>query len=296
MGMREQESAVAELLSGTAAPAGGEPAPSGRAQRAAAAAEPDDDIDPENPDADPDPAPAGGEADEDKPAPEPGAEDPDAEAPFTLKELAAKLEVPAKSLYELAIPLADGKTASIGELKDAYIGALETKTELERVTTHWEARENEIMVARRQLGQVAAMMGERLPANAGQMIAELDEQTQARERAALLQAIPEWANPAAVQADVTAMLAFVKEYGFNRLEFGAMVDHRLIKMVRDFAKIRAKGRELAAKPRPEPVQLAAPGSRAVSGKAASLRAAITRAKAPGAKPADKLAAINQLLG
>lgn len=60
------------------------------------------------------------------------------------------------------------------------------------------------------------------------------------EKAKTLEAIPEWADPAAYQKDADVMGSLLADYGFGQEEVANVYDHRLTKLVRDFVMLKAE--------------------------------------------------------
>ena len=221
----------------------------------------------------------------------------ESEQPYTLKELAAKLEVPTKALYDLDIPLGDGQHATLGEIKTGYIAGRAALAEVEQVRSDWEDRERELMVERHRVGQIVQALGQNIPPAALQVLAEREQEAAARERAAVLRAIPTWAKPEVYEADAAVMLDFLKTYGFGKRDLDAVGDHKLVKLLYDSSKVWAKAKQLRAAPSTRNTARAGqntPAPRAAPA-LAGLRATIERAKSPQATRSDKLAGISALI-
>lgn len=230
-----------------------------------------------------------------------GAEDGDLEAerqagqekPLSLKELAAELGVDAKAIYEVEIPLGEGKKMSLGELKDLAKQAEEHRGALEKLQAVETDRSNEIMLARRELSTMMQALGENIDPVTVRAVQEMNAKTLQRERTLMMRAIPEWSDPLVIAADRKIMVDFLAQYGFNEMELGQVADHRLIKLLRDTAKGHAAAsaaKQQASKPPKH--NAPSPATRTAGD---SLRTLIQRAKAPGSRPADKAAAIGALL-
>lgn len=182
--------------------------------------------------------------------------------PRTLKALAelAKLEV--SDLYELEIPLEAangdkvGKTVTLGQLKDAQAKQADLET---RTVAFEEAKtktENELLRARQQLQEIVAQ----LPKGAvkPELIAKMNAETEAyraAETERLAEAIPEWDDNGKRAADRAVILEHLGEYGYGPQAFDGLIDHRMVKYVRDSAlrwrrmnEALAKVKEVKPKP------------------------------------------------
>ncbi len=101
----------------------------------------------------------------------------------------------------------------------------------------------------------------------------------------LMGALPAWKNQDTAKKELGRMHKVAAAYGISATELDVLAqDHRLVRLLRDVAM-----RE-GTKPKKLPPQ---PGGRHTPNKPDD---AIRRAQAPGASKADKLAAINKLIG
>jgi len=239
---------------------------------------------------------SGHESGGDHSAPGSGSDSEADDAPYTLKELAAKLEVPAKALYDLVIPLGDGESATLGEIKDMAKAGQAAQAELADLQDGLTDRENELLRGRIELAEIAQAMGPNLPPAARQALAQRRAAHMEQQQAAMLRAIPQWANEKVYAADSAVMLDFVKQYGFNARDMESIGDHKLVKLIYDVSKSWAKARALKLGQTPTDArQITAPGAKRTQSLAGSLRATIDRASKPGATKADRLAGIDALL-
>lgn len=93
------------------------------------------------------------------------------------------------------------------------------------------------------------------------------QQTQAAtieaERAKLLEAFPEWRDPAKFQAARTELVSYARQTGFSEAELAGIADHRYLKVLHDasrFAALQAKSPSVLKQVRAAPV-MASPGAR-----------------------------------
>jgi len=215
------------------------------------------------------------------------------EKPLTLKELAKELGVDAKSLYEVEIPIGDGKKLSLGELKDLAKQSDDHRTALEQLRGVETDRSNEVMLARRELATMMQALGDQVDPMAVHAVQEMNSKHLQRETTLMMAAIPEWRDPVHRAADKKEMVDFVGKYGFTESELGQVTDHRLVKLLRDMAKGHAAASAAKQQAQKPPKHNApSPASKSPSD---NLRTLLQRAKAPGSRPSDKAAAIGALL-
>lgn len=162
--------------------------------------------------------------------------------PRTLKALAelAKLEV--SDLYELEIPLeaangeSEGKTVTLGQLKDSMAKQGDLETETAAFEERRTKSENELLRARQQLQEIVASLpqGSIKPEVIARMNAETEQYRKA-ETERLAEAIPEWDDDARRESDRAMILEHMGEYGYSAPAFDGIIDHRMVKYVRDNA-------------------------------------------------------------
>jgi len=167
---------------------------------------------------------------------EPTAETPP--ATLTVKQIAERLETTPKALYESLQIDIGGKSISLSEVKDRgkdLFGAEQTLTDSDAYRL---AAENDIL----RSNQALTLRAEKLGGNVTE--AELAESqqlhneyvTSERERALL--AIPGWSNPTVQQAEVKLVSDMLTEFGFSPHEISNKLDHRDIKIYREYAVLK----------------------------------------------------------
>lgn len=161
---------------------------------------------------------------------EPERELEEPEASGSPDEPVAEEEPESSIDYELEIPMPDGRESmKLGELKDKV-------TELERTEAQIIERENAMMRQQDELNQLMNAAGQ-LPPELQQQAQERMQQTLEKEREALVRAIPEWSDRETYDRDKQGILDVTKEYGFSEREIGAVMDHRVVKLLRDHHRL-----------------------------------------------------------
>ena len=161
--------------------------------------------------------------------------------PGSLKELAENAGLTLDELYQLKVPMGDGRDAvALGGLKDQLTEAVNLDaTRSEAFEAERVEFENEMIRGRQELQQIVAQLPELPPGlldSAKQAHIELID----RERAALLTVKPEWSDPETYRAARVEILGAVAEYGFGESDLGMVVDHRLTKLLHDFARLKQR--------------------------------------------------------
>ena len=223
--------------------------------------------------------------------PEKAAPTADTTEPWDLSSLAEKLQAPPEKLYAVKVPIADGETRTLGELKDGYKTAKVLETERETFHVERTAYQTEQRQTAAELQQVLQALPPQAltPELIAQARAQLAEKA-TRDRAKLLELVPEWRDDLKRAADQATIEEYVAGYGFTKDDLAGVADARLHKLLRA-AALREKELKVAKAAPPRKVAQAprpgkAPSQAMEHGR---LKAAVTmRRMAP-------LAAVEQLL-
>jgi len=140
-------------------------------------------------------------------------------------------EEPPEIDYEQSIPMPDGREPmSLSSLKDRVI-------ELERTEDKTIERENEIMRQSDQLANALQMAGGEIPPQLKQQMQTQQAAHLEREHGLMMQAIPEWKDPEVFKADRAEISKIGADYGLTPKELGAIMDHRVVKLLRDHSRL-----------------------------------------------------------
>ena len=187
--------------------------------------------------------------------------------------------------YDMLVPMPGGEEPmKLGELKDMAVNARRNETEMVE-------RENSIMRERDELRQMIQAVGE-VPPEVKQNMQKRMQHHLEREHEAMLEAIPEWKEPAQFKADRTAIVELGASYGFTPEEISQIADHRAVKILRDYARMMNQRKanvaqfEKAAKPKAKVKQKEA-GHKAAAAKR------FERARSGSLQ--EKMAAIDELI-
>ena len=186
---------------------------------------------------------AGESPDEDDDADEsPGAEDDQDLDILDAKQLAERLNLSIDDVYAMRFNYDDGESMTLGELKDLGSRSKTIDDETERLEADREDLVNEKLRSRDEMQSIIAMM----PNVSPQLLNQAREQFNLavrRERSALMEAIPEWSDTAVEDQARSDILENLAQYGFKESEVKHMLDHRLVKLINDFTRLRNKVRK-----------------------------------------------------
>ena len=178
---------------------------------------------------------------DDKPDTEGLETDQDETPPETMdvKQLAEKLDIPIDELYAVKFPYGEGGDAiTLGELKDAGIRAKTIDLETETLADERNSFVNDQMRSRAELQSIVSLLPEGIPPELMQQANYQRQLVAQRERTSLLETLPEWQDSGIEKIARGAISENLRGYGFQPIEIDGMLDHRLIKVLHDFTRMR----------------------------------------------------------
>ena len=212
----------------------------------------------------------------------------------SIQELAERAGISVEELYKLNVPLADGRgVMPLGSLKDNVIEGQRVEQMRETFDSQRTEFENEMIRARQELNEIVGLLPELPPG----LIAQAKQKHiahQDKERAALLEVKPDWADPATFQRAQDDIFEVVSEYGYTRADMNLVLDHRLTKMMHDFSILKKR----VAKANARMKEVRQPGSRRGSKKSAASNKQVQQQaiqKAQQGDTGDKVLGIAQIL-
>ena len=158
---------------------------------------------------------------------------------LTVKDLAEKLGVDADVLYNgLTLDLGDDTSVTLGEFKDRLRDVAQADALVAEVNEQRLAVENELLAKRQAFNRYAEKLGWQ-PTDEDIAQAEADNKAYRELQETLaVEFMPEWSDAGAKAKDLKAIRAIQNEYGFGEVEQKAMLDARLNKLLRDYARLR----------------------------------------------------------
>lgn len=175
---------------------------------------------------------------------------------------------------------------TVGQLKDKVANMHLQEQQIQQGQT-------EMMADKRMLADFVDAMGE-IPPEASAVLEQFRQARASREGRLLVEAMPEWKDNNVYLEQRKSMGQLAGRYGFSDDELKGLVDHRLIKLVRDFSELDKKVKG-ASKPKPEKRQKAKPPQKNRQSDKDRLDNLINKAKSSQDK-SFKQAAIAKLLG
>ena len=173
-----------------------------------------------------------------------------AAAPTTLAEIAERLGMDPAALYAVAIPTGrgDGSTETLGALKDRALKA--QGLEVERLA--WERERDggrsELAKARAELQDLLAILPPAALAPATlQALRDRQERARGEQMRLLLAAEPSWRDERAYQQDLASIVALAADYGFSSEDVQSVVDHRLMRLLAGYARMRRAAADVLTK-------------------------------------------------
>ena len=164
----------------------------------------------------------------------------DPNAPIdSLDRAIKKLGITADAAYKMKIPMPNGQEpVTLGTLKDR-IGEI---VDFERRELEFDTRrrdsEGELLRAQNEMRELMQLIPrEQLKPELIEKVRNQQTETMRRERQLTLQHIPEWRTEESRVADLEGMEELVQQYGFPKTFVSTVVDHRALKMLRDFYKM-----------------------------------------------------------
>jgi len=232
------------------------------------------------------PTPAEPEKAEEPAAPEKG-EAGDANADTPEKGEGSDAEAPEKDGldYGMKVPITGGDPVTLGDLKDAYQSQKSSQLELIE-------RENSILRDREQANMLLSYVAD-LPEHVKQAAAQQAVVDYRQQMAILTEAIPEARTPEGAAHMKDVIYALTAEYGVARRDVDQIKNAVTVKMLYDFARLRADIK--AARANVKPLRSETPkATQAAQQTSNPVQRAIDRAKQTR-NSGDETAAIDALL-
>lgn len=192
--------------------------------------------------------------------------------------------------YKQKIPLGEGRSVTLGELKDFYQQSSARELEVQE-------RETKMIEQSVEMHRILKYFDSMPPQLRFRAAQDIDDHIR-RESEGVMDVIPSWQHESARAADTVLIQELAATYGMSAevaAELRFPTDRRIVKMLRDFARLRAHVKqarakaELAPKPssRIKPVRNDGAGERSAN---LQQRAKATR------NASDQLKAVEALLG
>jgi hypothetical protein len=171
---------------------------------------------------------------------------------ITPAELARALGVKGSEIYEqlaVDVELTDPhgvkstQSVTLGDLRRGYRDAETLRSQRDTFEQERDAQSLEAMQSRRYFERVAHAFAPYVPKDVIALVNQERAERIERERALLYAAVPDWKDPAKHAADRTAMIAYLKPWGFSAADVAAIEDHRVARCLRDHMNAARRTRE-----------------------------------------------------
>lgn len=212
---------------------------------------------------------------------------------FTLKDLAERLELDPEKLYSAKVITGDGEAISLGELKDAWADRQKAARETARREAGLDERETAFARDRALYAQLARDLQAQVDPGTIERLRERNQEHEARERRLMVETMPELGDRSTFESWRGEVVDMLGEYGYRPAEM-AITDHRMLRVLRDHMRLRARMDELLAfEPEAKPAKATRPQGRGDRRGSRSEQLA-KRARETGRRE-DQVAAISSLI-
>lgn len=196
--------------------------------------------------------------------PETVPDDPEpAEMPGDLTALAERLQATPEKLYGVKVPMADGESRTLGELKDGYRTAQALTKERGEFQTERTTFDQERRQALDELERVIRHLpAEALNPDALHALRAAHNERLQRELAQLLEREPEWKDPVKYASERPGIEEYAAGFGFTAEDLAQISDHRVLRVLRDAARMRTAAKAERVKPPVKVAQAPKPGKTA----------------------------------
>lgn len=160
----------------------------------------------------------------------------------SLDGLMKRHKMTPEQVYALRVPMPNGAEAlTIGELKDK-VGEL---VGFEQRVTQFDLRrieqEGQLLRAQQQVQDILSMLPpEAIKPEVLKKLRDRQEGVARRERAATLDAIPDWRDEDRRLQEIEGINEMLSDYGFDESFLPTVVDHRAMKFIRDMFLMRSR--------------------------------------------------------
>jgi len=181
---------------------------------------------------------------------ESGTGDDDPSKPVdSIDGLSKRHKMTPEQVYNIKVPMPNGaEPLTIGTLKDRVGELVDLETREAQFDQRRIKSEGELLRAQAEVRELMALIPkEQLTPASVEKVRRTHENTMKRERAATLEIIPEWQDEKRRTEDIQGMVELLGDYGFDEAFITTVVDHRAMKMIRDFYRQNTRIKAALAK-------------------------------------------------
>lgn len=179
--------------------------------------------------------------------------------PVTLSTLAEHLGIESADLYEVEIPVGNGESVSLSELKDNFKEYGPANEYSAKIKEREETLEKQLLQTRSELSRLMSFVPENVRNSMIEAARDSQQAWEKDQHNAVLEAVPEWKDSDARASDRDAIVGMLSEYGFSAQEVGYTQDARTLRFMRDAMRDRKRLAELETAAKKQPGRASAPG-------------------------------------
>lgn len=200
------------------------------------------------------------------------ADDPDKPVD-SIDRLMKRYKLTEEQAYALKVPMADGEEPlTLGQLKDKVRSYKTFETDVTEFEERRIQQEGDLLRAQTQLRSVIDLIPkEAIKPEVLKALAAMDQTRAKREKQLTLGAIPAWRDETRRTAEIEGMGTLLEDYGLGAGFLETILDHRAIKLIRDFYLMRsrvqkslAEVRDPARRPGQRPSSKSRPAQRPIT--------------------------------
>lgn len=213
----------------------------------------------------------------------------------TLASLAKHLELEPADLYEVEVPIGEGMTVTLGQLKDDYKEhgpVKEAQVAFKEKTDTWE---KQVLQTRSELNSIMSV----IPAEMQQQVIQQAKAHQSRwaseQEKMVLEAIPDWADDSKRSGDRLAMVEDAGEFGYSEHDIAHTQDARALRLLKEFSSMKRELQGMKAAAKAKPGKASAPGKATRSNSNQRRLQQLVNKGRQSADPRDKVAVASQLI-
>lgn len=141
-----------------------------------------------------------------------------------------------EDFYAIKVPMPNGaEPLTIGDLKDRVGEVVDLETREAQFDQRRIASEGELLRAQAEMRELMALVPkDKLTPEVLEKVRQKHEATMKKERVATLEHIPEWQDEKRRGEDLQGMIELLGNYGFDENFIATVVDHRALKLLRDY--------------------------------------------------------------
>lgn len=163
----------------------------------------------------------------------------------SLDRMMKRYNLTQEQVYDIKVPMKNGAEAlTIGQLKDKIEDLVTFETDVTEFEERRVRQEGELLRSQNEIRDLlASLPKDAIKPEVLEKLRNKQELTTRREKQLTLEIIPDWRDEKKRAADVDLMQGILSDYGFDEGFLNSVVDHRAVKLIRDYARMTARIRK-----------------------------------------------------